>query len=702
MTGHGRSRLATTSTNVLESTHDGTEAKRARLELGEVASPIDGRPASPCSPEDISQLALVFYRRSIEASRAKDFTRALRHARKCLLLCPDKPLYLAGAARGFHDSGYGDKAAQALRSAREILEAMKSPPEEEVRAIDSAWRLIFPFDGFPNELVSEIFGHLYNSSTPLENPFIAVQICSSWRKLALRQSSLWRDTTIFLPLPEVNVEARYEHHYSACEEGRLYFPAVVRLCGERSMHSLRTIKMPAQGCLREVEETVKLAWTSRATLVNFELHSSLYTDCWCCDRSRPGFSDIKGYTHEITTRQLEVVAAAPLLDKISLQLYGEVDKELLHTLGRQIQGRAKLPSIIRLVMTDSPAWDDFGKMLEPLLRVATTLAIEAKGVKTAVRGTVTYWKAAACCSQTVQKLELPLLLPSGESSNLLEGALDANSRFPFLTDLVLKSHEQPRTLIPIPSPAKPFLLPALRTLETDARALATFETPLLRTARLRVLFPEDIRTLTNSLRCWEHLECLMIDIQELSTEGVDLIRTAVDVVFGLLAYPGFGIPVCPNLSRIELACHEVLYRRSTPDPYARSWQNYSREQWEALPHLGSSIFRLEQGRRKNCQDFNDSQTAQAKYAQSSGAFQRGSQRSQEQAPAPDPSIYFPHAVPIDEIVLEGWYVDPDLWSAVKATATCKITCLPDPSVMEKKLYSAPRKPAKGEKRIYAW
>jgi hypothetical protein len=91
MIGHGRSRLAATSANVPNSAEDGVQAKKTRLDTAGVASPTDGRPAPP-TPEDISQLALVSYRRSVEASAAKDYTMALRHARKCLLLCPDKPL----------------------------------------------------------------------------------------------------------------------------------------------------------------------------------------------------------------------------------------------------------------------------------------------------------------------------------------------------------------------------------------------------------------------------------------------------------------------------------------------------------------------------------------------------------------------------------------------------------------------------------
>lgn len=92
MTGHGNSRRAATSEDVSGSAYDGAEAKRARLDLGEVASPIDGRPASPCSPEDTSQLGLSQYRRSVKASEAGDSKTALRYAKECLRLCPENAL----------------------------------------------------------------------------------------------------------------------------------------------------------------------------------------------------------------------------------------------------------------------------------------------------------------------------------------------------------------------------------------------------------------------------------------------------------------------------------------------------------------------------------------------------------------------------------------------------------------------------------
>lgn len=237
----------------------------------------------------------------------------------------------------------------------------------------------------------------------------------------------------------------------------------------------------------------------------------------------------------------------------------------------------------------------------------------------------------------------------------------------------------------------------------DVRALSTFEMPFLKSARLHVLCPGDISILTSCIRTWEHLECLAIDIRDVFSGGAVMTRKTVEALCTLLADSSQVVPACPKLSRIHLTCRPASDIRERPEVYIRNMPSCSREQWEALPPLDSSIFRLEEKRRRFCQAPDDPKTSQSTLGQTSGAFQRGPNRSQTQAPEPEPkALLYSDYVPFDQIILEGWHVDPKLWSAFKAGSPCEATCLPDPSVMEKKLYSAPKKPAKGEKRIYAW
>jgi hypothetical protein len=339
----------------------------------------------------------------------------------------------------------------------------------------------------------------------------------------------------------------------------------------------------------------------------------------------------------------------------------------------------------------------FVEILKPVLGAATILTIDADGPMAMAAS----WKAAFYCSQTLEKLDLPLAL-SPRDLLLLDGALESACRFPVLSELTLKSKLVDTTgLGPIPAPAHRLPLPALRTLDMDVRALTAFEMPFLEAVELRVLCPEDISTLVSSIQTWEHLEYLTIDIQEVFTGDPISVQRIAEALCTLLADSSQGAIPCPRLSSVRLVCRTGATLRESPEAYARRLQSCSREQWEALPSLGSSMFRLEEKRRKLCEDFNDSHTLTASLAQSSGAFQRGSQRPQQQATVPEPS-HSPQCVPIDEIILEGWYVDPDLWSAFTTNSPCEVTCLPDPSRMKNKLYTVPRKPSKREKRIYPW
>lgn len=606
--------------------------------------------------------------------------------------------YLAGAARCLYNSGYGDKAVEALRSAREVLEEAKSPSEEEVREVDSAWRLIFPFDGFPDELIAEILDHLY-SSVPLPYPLIATQICSSWRRLALRQSSLWRDTSIFPLSTEGAYLPRTERSLAGCKEGSERFPAIVRLCDERSCHSLRTIKMPIESCTTGFEKVLKLAWASRHSLINFEISDQMFAVCTC---TRGLAFDHHGHLNEVLERQLQFVAAAPLLDTVSLYLYPlRGTQERLAFFGRQMQDRQKAPSVVRLTLPCTSEEDlSVIEILKPLLVSARALAIDADSPMSMAAS----WKAAFYCSQTVEKLELPLVL-SSRDLRLLDGALESACQFPSLNELILKSEGQgTRELRTIPAPAHPLYIPTLRTIDMDVRALTTFKIPFLKAARLHVLCPEDVSILESCVRTWEHLEYLAIDIREVFRGGALMTRKTVEVLCTALADSSQTAPACPKLSRIHLTCRPASNIWERPEVYIRKLPSCSREQWEALPPLDSSLFRLEEKRRKLCQASDDPKTARSTLAQASGAFQRGIQLLQAQAPEPEPeaSLCSPDYVPFDQIILEGWYVDPNLWSAFKASSPCEVTCLPDPSVMDKKLYSAPKKPAKGEKRIYAW